>query len=81
MCPDPTQTTKRWFPASSDPPQLSSIEERFRDALAVEYASEWPFYNQETRERLGDEAVRLNINPVMRAIARSGLQLVEAVSG
>lgn len=61
--PNTDAVVERWHPASSDPPHISDIELRFRNALAIVYGEGWPFYNQETRDRLGDESVRININP------------------
>lgn len=65
----------RWYPAISDPPSVSCIEARFLDALAIEYAAGWSFYDEKTRNRRGDEAVRLNIRVILRALERAGLKL------
>jgi transcription elongation factor Elf1 len=45
----------------------------FRQALESEYSAGWPYYNDETRQRLGAEAVRLNLDVIYRAMDRAGL--------
>lgn len=44
------------------------------DQLAKEYAMGWlGVYDDETRQRLGRESARVNLNPVFRAITSLGL--------
>ena len=53
------------------------LEQRLREALAEEYAAGWPFYNAPARQRLGEDAARLNLPILLRALERAGLVLAE----
>lgn len=55
-----------------------TIRDRLMAALSVEYGAGWQsIYTDETKARLGAEAARLNIQPIMAAIERAGLILME----
>lgn len=55
------------------------VQDRLEEALAVEYSAIWfDVYNEDTSTRMGKANANINITPVLGAIKRAGLKLVEA---
>lgn len=56
----------------------TEYEEKFKAALTEEFAAGWPYYDDVTRKRMGEDQARLHFQTILRAMRRVGLRLAEA---